>query len=268
MSELPERVGTIGAGNMAEAILHGLVRAGLAPTNLIASDPATARLEHLHTVLGIETTPDNAEVVRRAEVVVIAVKPQTLEAALAGLPRDPSPLFVSIVAGTPLAVLRTHLGPEARVVRTMPNTPALVGGGITAIAADPITPDQDIARAESVLASVGRVVRVPETQLDAVTGLSGSGPAYVFLLVEALTDAGVREGLAESVAQDLATETVLGAGRLLRESGDSASVLRERVSSPGGTTLAGLAALEEGDFTAIVAAAVRAATKRSRELGG
>jgi pyrroline-5-carboxylate reductase len=174
MSELPERVGTIGAGNMAEAILHGLVRAGLAPTNLIASDPATARLEHLHTVLGIETTPDNAEVVRRAEVVVIAVKPQTLEAALAGLPRDPSPLFVSIVAGTPLAVLRTHLGPEARVVRTMPNTPALVGGGITAIAADPITPDQDIARAESVLASVGRVVRVPETQLDAVTGLSGS----------------------------------------------------------------------------------------------
>ena len=266
MRGLPERVGTIGAGNMAEAILRGLVRVGVASKNLTASDVAADRLEHLRSELGIETTADNAEVVRRSEVVVIAVKPQTLDAALSALPANPSPLFVSIVAGKTVASLRSLLGADARVVRTMPNTPALVGGGITAIATDPSIAEGDLELAESVLAAVGRVVRVPEDQLDAVTALSGSGPAYVFLLVEALTAAGVQAGLPESVARELATETVLGAGRLLRESGEPASVLRERVSSPGGTTLAGLAALEAGGFSQTVSAAVQAAARRSREL--
>ena len=268
MSELPERVGTIGAGNMAEAILRGLVRAGLPPKNLIASDPVPERLAHLRSLLGIETTSDNTAVVHRSEVIVIAVKPQTLESALAGLPQDRSPLYISIVAGKTLASLRGLLGPEARVVRTMPNTPALVGAGISAIGLDPAIPEGDLARAEAVLRSVGRTVRVPEADLDAVTALSGSGPAYVFRLVEALTDAGVNEGLSRPVARELATETVYGAGTLLHASGEEASVLRERVSSPGGTTLAGLAALEEADFSRAVAKAVRAAARRSRELAG
>ncbi len=268
MTALPESVGTIGAGNMAEAILRGLVEAGLEPERLIASDPLEARREQLSSQLGIRTTAENAEVVESSELVVLAVKPQQLDSALQGLPQSASPVYLSIVAGCRLARLRELLGDRARVVRSMPNTPALIGAGISAIAAEPGLAAQDLDRAAAVLEAVGRVVRVPEAQLDAVTGLSGSGPAYVYALIEALTEAGVAEGLPAEVASELSAGTVLGAARLVEASGEPPARLREKVSSPGGTTLAGLAALEERDFRGALLAAVRAATRRSRELAG
>ncbi|MEE8556993.1 MAG: pyrroline-5-carboxylate reductase [Myxococcota bacterium] len=266
MIELPTRVATIGAGNMAEAFLSGLARAGLAADHLIAADPDPVRRKHLAETLGIRVTADNTEAVRSADVAVIAVKPTHVEAALTGLPQKDAPLYLSIVAGRTVSWLRGVLGDEARIVRSMPNTPALIGAGITALAVDGRAATDDLDRAEAVLAAVGRVVRVPESQLDAVTGLSGSGPAYVFLFIESLTDAGVREGLPIEVARALAAETVLGAARLLRESGEDPAVLRKRVTSPAGTTAAGLASLEAAGFRAALLGAVRSATERSREL--
>jgi pyrroline-5-carboxylate reductase len=267
MNGLPASVGTIGAGNMAEAILRGLLRAGMSPDSLSASDPDAGRRQLLGA-LGVHTTTSNLDVAQRAELVVLAVKPQQLEAAAATLPRDGGPLYLSIIAGATTAALRRHLGAGARIVRSMPNTPALIGAGITALASDSGTAPEDLERATAVLRAVGEVVHVPESALDAVTGLSGSGPAYVFLFIEALTEAGVREGLAPETARALAVQTVHGAARLAAESGEDPAVLRARVSSPGGTTLAGLGALETGGFRAALIAAVRAATKRSGELGG
>jgi pyrroline-5-carboxylate reductase len=267
MIGLPGSVGTIGAGNMAEAILRGLLRADMAPGSLHAADPDAARRQLLGE-LGVRTTTSNLEVAQRAELIVLAVKPQQLESAAATLPRDGGPLYLSIVAGATTATLRRLLGARARIVRSMPNTPALIGAGITAVASDSGAEPGDLALACAVLRAVGEVVQVPESALDAVTGLSGSGPAYVFLFIEALTEAGVREGLTEATARSLAVQTVHGAARLAAESGEQPAVLRERVSSPGGTTLAGLAALEAGGFRDAVLAAVRAATARSKALGG
>jgi pyrroline-5-carboxylate reductase len=267
MIGLPKSVGTIGAGNMAEAILRGLLRAGVSADRLSASDVDPERRRALREALGVYTTESNAEVAQRAEVVVLAVKPQQLESATQTLPRDGGPLYLSIVAGATTAGLRRLLGAGARIVRSMPNTPALVGAGITAVASDGGAEPADVERACAILRAVGEVVQVPEAALDAVTGLSGSGPAYVFLFIEALTEAGVREGLGSATARALALETVYGAARLARETGEQPALLRERVTSPGGTTSAGLAALESGGFRAALLAAVRAATQRSRELG-
>ena len=267
MIELPKTVGTIGAGNMAEAILEGLLRAGLDPEQLMASDVDSGRRNHIASALGVRTSDSNARVSSACELVVIAVKPAHLESALAELPGDSGPLYVSIVAGRRLSDLRSLL-PDSRIVRAMPNTPALIGAGITAIADDPATTPEDLERATAVLHAVGEVVRVPEPLLDPVTGLSGSGPAYVYLFIEALSEAGVREGLPAAIARDLAVETVLGAARMVRESGEHPALLRERVTSPGGTTAAGLAALEESGLRSALLEAVRAATERSRQLAG
>jgi pyrroline-5-carboxylate reductase len=266
MIRLPKTVGTIGAGNMAEAILRGLVRAGMAPDALFAADPDATRRDALAR-LGVRTTQSNAEVAAAAELVVLAVKPQQLESAAATLPHDAGPLYLSIVAGATTAALRRLLGSASRIVRSMPNTPALIGAGITAVASDTGGDPADLERACAVLRAVGEVVQVPESALDAVTGLSGSGPAYVYLFIEALTEAGVREGLGVATARALALETVHGAARLARESGEHPALLRERVTSPGGTTVAGIAALEAHGFRSAIFEAVRAATARSRELG-
>ncbi len=266
MSPLPRSVGTIGAGNMAEAILRGLLRAGMAPDALHASDPDAGRRSVLGA-LGVRTTTSNADVARSAELVVLAVKPQQLESAAATLPRDAAPLYLSIIAGATTESLRRLLGARARIVRSMPNTPALIGAGVTAVASDTGATPADLERACAVLRAVGQIVQVPEAALDAVTGLSGSGPAYVFRFIEVLTEAGIREGLDAATARTLALETVHGAARLASESGEDPAVLRQRVSSPGGTTLAGLAALEAAGFGAAVLEAVRAATERSRQLG-
>ncbi|MFQ5698852.1 MAG: pyrroline-5-carboxylate reductase [Myxococcota bacterium] len=263
---LPESVGTLGGGNMAEAILRGLIAAGSDPQALIAADPLPERRELLARSLGIRTTDEGAEVVRAVELVVIAVKPQQLEAALGGLPQEPRPLYLSIVAGARVARLRQLLPPGARVVRSMPNTPALVGTGASALATGSGASDADLERASRVLEAVGLVVRVPEPELDAVTGLSGSGPAYVYRVLEGLVEGGVREGLSSQTARILAVQTVLGAARMLEATREEPAQLREKVSSPGGTTLAGLAVLEERGLHEALVAAIRAAAARSREL--
>ena len=267
VTDLPKSVAFIGAGNMAEAIARGLLAAGMTAAQLKAADPAPAARERFSQQLGIAATTSNAEAVSGAELVVLAVKPQHLASALSPLGASEENLFVSIVAGATSQRLRAALGPEARLVRCMPNTPALIGVGISALASDTGASEAELRSAEAVLGAVGRVVRVPESLMDAVTGLSGSGPAYVYLVIEALTEAGVREGLPLDTARQLATQTVLGAAQMVAETGDSPAALRERVASPGGTTIAGLAALEQRGLRAALFEAVRAATARSRELG-
>jgi pyrroline-5-carboxylate reductase len=235
---------------------------------IAASDPDGPRREALRAELGIRATADNAEAVSGADVVLLAVKPQVFGSALPGVSAalPTGALVVSIAAGVPTTVIERALPAGARVVRTMPNTPALVGAGATAIAGGAAATDDDLELAETLFRSVGICVRVREEQLDAVTGLSGSGPAYVFAMIEALRDAGVREGLEENTALLLASQTVFGAGRLLVEQNESPETLRERVTSPGGTTRAGLDALESSGFADVLAGAVRAATRRSVEL--
>ena len=260
----------VGGGNMARALIRGLVgTATVRADQIIAADPDESKLRTLEQELGIRCTGDNAEAVQEASVVVLATKPQVFAQLLPGVAAAlaPDTLLISVAAGIPTGLIERALPAGTRVVRTMPNTPALVGAGATAIAAGSHATEEDLALAETLFRSVGISVRVPEAQLDAVTGLSGSGPAYVFAMIEALRDAGVREGLPEDTALQLASQTVFGAARLLRDGNESPEVLRERVTSPGGTTRAGLDALAAAGFAEAVLGAVRAATRRSVELG-
>ncbi len=260
----------IGAGNMAGALIRGLIGTGsVTAPQIVAADPDGERLTALRSELGIRVTGDNGNAVDGAAVIVLATKPQVFPQVLAGLdgalPADA--LLISIAAGISTAFIERALPDGARVVRTMPNTPALVGAGATAIAAGRHATDEDLALTETLFDSVGVSVRVPEASIDAVTGLSGSGPAYVFAMIEALRDAGVREGLPEETALLLASQTVFGAAKLLLEEQAAPEALRERVTSPGGTTRAGLDALARAGFEDALAGAVRAATRRSAELG-
>lgn len=264
-----QRISTIGGGNMAEALLRGLLAAGAQPDELRASDPSPERRRALESRHGITTSADNATIAAGADLVVLAVKPAVAPTAAASIAAAlaPETLVVSIAAGVPAHRIEAELAPGARVVRAMPNTPALVLAGATAIAAGAQATEEDMARAERLFAAVGRSVRVPEGQLDAVTGLSGSGPAYVLLVIEALADGGVKAGLPREVALMLAAQTVYGAAKLQIESGEHPGVLRDRVTSPGGTTIAGLARLEEHATRSAFIAAVSAATARAGELG-
>jgi pyrroline-5-carboxylate reductase len=264
------RIGFLGGGAMAEALAGGLLGAGVAPSRILAADPDPARRKHLEEHLGIGTTSDNAAVAEDADAVVIAVKPTVVAAALQGIRAgEPGPLWVSIAAGVPLASLAVPLSLGARIVRAMPNTPALVGAGATAICGNADVTPKDLALATALFESVGSCWTAPnEALLDAVTGLSGSGPAYVFVFLEALADAGVRVGLPRDAAAQLATQTVLGAAKLANETGRHPAQLKDQVTSPGGTTIAGLERLEAGGLRAAVYEAVAAATARSRELGG
>lgn len=264
-----DTIAFVGAGNMAGAIIRGLLRTGTVPAGRIrAADPDESRRAPLGADLGIRTTADNADAIRDADVVVLATKPQVFPQMLPELadtlPNDA--LVVSIAAGISTLRIEEALPARTRVVRTMPNTPALVGAGVTAIAGGTHATDADLRAVESMFQSVGVCVRVPEDQLDAVTALSGSGPAYVFAMIEALRDAGVREGLPQDVALTLTAHTVLGAAQLLLSGDESPETLRERVTSPGGTTRAGLDALEVRGFADALAGAVRAAKRRSAEL--
>jgi pyrroline-5-carboxylate reductase len=267
---LTQRIAFIGAGNMASALIEGLIGAGTCRADQItASDVRSEALAALAERHGIRTTSDNREAARGAEILVLATKPQVFGTLLPELsPASESvKLVISIAAGVPLSVIEQALGTGRRVLRAMPNTPALVRAGATAIAAGTHASAADLDIAEAIFQSVGIVERVSESLLDAVTGLSGSGPAYVFAMVEALTAAGVRVGLAEETAAALSAQTVYGAAKLLRESGTSPAQLRANVTSPGGTTSAGLARLAERDFAGVVADAVQRATERARELG-
>ncbi|MGH9177936.1 MAG: pyrroline-5-carboxylate reductase [Acidimicrobiales bacterium] len=259
------RLVVVGGGKMGEALVAGLLASGWgAAADVVVVEKLPARRRELQACLAGITVSDDVEA---ADGAVVAVKPEDVASACRAVAAAGVPRALSIAAGVPLVSLSAWLGPDVRAVRAMPNTPALVGAGAAAIAGGPTATDDDLAWAEGILSAVGTVVRVPERLLDAVTGLSGSGPAYVFLVAEALIDAGVLAGLPRPTSQALVLQTILGAARLLTESGQSPEALRAAVTSPGGTTAAGLLALEERALRAAFSQAVRAATTRSQELG-
>lgn len=256
----------IGGGRMGEALVGGLVRAGtVAPGDVLVVEPVEARRDALADLLpGVGLAAEPAA----AEGTVIAVKPGDVPAACRSAAEAGSGRVLSIAAGVTTMALEAELAPGTPVVRAMPNTPALVGQGAAAIAPGSAASEDDLVWAESLLGAVGTVVRVREPQLDAVTGLSGSGPAYVFLVAEALIDAGVLAGLTREVSHALAVQTLLGAATLLSEGDDGPEALRAAVTSPGGTTAAGLHVLEQRGVRAALLDAVAAATERSKQLGG
>ncbi|KKM12253.1 hypothetical protein SY88_03565 [Clostridiales bacterium PH28_bin88] len=264
-------LGFIGAGAMAEALISGVLRAGLmGPERISASDVAPARLQLMKERYHIQTLADNGSVVRQNQVVVLAIKPQVLREVLSPLVPffGPEHLVISIAAGINLADLEGILNEGVPVVRVVPNTPCLVGEGVSALALGRWATRKHQEVAEVLLGSVGPTFTLPEGYMDAVTALSGSGPAYVYLVVEALTDAGVRVGLPRDIASVLATQTVLGAAKMVKETRRHPAELKDMVTSPGGTTIAGLHALEAGGVRATLMNAVVAARDRARELRG
>ena len=263
-------IGFIGAGNMAEAMIRGLLEAGLVTADrLIASDIIEARRQGIDQRYGVRTVAEGRDVAAKASILILAVKPQDMEAALKGMVAsvDQTKTIISVAAGTPIAFIAERLPVKARIIRVMPNAPALVLAGAAGIARGEFATPEDLRVAETIFSAVGKVVVVEEKHLDAVTGLSGSGPAYVFLFIGALADGGVKMGLPLDVARLLAAQTVLGATKMLLESGRNPAELIDIIASPGGTTIAGLHALESGGFRGTLMNAVEAATNRSRELG-
>jgi pyrroline-5-carboxylate reductase len=267
---LTQRIGLIGAGQMARALSRGMVAAGLTEgARIVAFDPVPAALEALRCeVAGVQLAGDNRGVVESSDVVLLAVKPQSVASVARSLSGAFSErqLLVSIVAGLSLARLAALFGTR-RIVRVMPNTPCLVGEGAAGFARGPGAGDDDGRLVARMLEAVGLAVPLDEALLDAVTGLSGSGPAFVYLMIEAMSDGGVRMGLPRAVATRLASQTVLGAARMVLSGDEHPAVLKDRVASPAGTTIAGLQAMEEGGVRASLMAAVQRATERARELG-
>lgn len=263
------KLGMIGGGMMGEALISRIVMNGTySAQEILVSDPVEARRSFLKERYGVQVTAENAQVAQAEEILMLAIKPQIFQSVAPMLtPIIPSSsVVVSILAGVTLRQLETAL-PAKAVIRAMPNTPAQVGAGVTAIAPGQQVNATQLARARQVLEVVGAVVDVPESMMDAVTGLSGSGPAYVALVVEALADGGVASGLPRPIALQLAIETVLGTAQLLKDSGLHPGELKDRVTSPGGTTIAGVAALEAGGLRSALIEGVKAATARSKELG-
>jgi pyrroline-5-carboxylate reductase len=264
------RLGFLGAGKMATALARGWIDAGLAvPERILASDLVPAAREAFASVTGARVTSDNREVVAGSDLLVLAVKPQSMAALLAEVRPAVAArhLTVSIAAGVTLTTLAEGLGSDRRLIRVMPNTPCLVGASAAGYAVGPHATADDVALVDRLLNAVGRAFRLPEHLLDAVTGLSGSGPAFVYVIIEALSDGGVRVGLPRDVATALAAQTVLGSAKLVLETGSHPGVLKDQVTSPGGTTIAGLHALERGGLRAALIDAVEAATRRATELG-
>jgi len=262
-------IGFIGAGQMARALAAGFVRSGLvAPARICAADPVEAAGQaFLEAVPGAKVVANNASLAKSADVIVLATKPQQIAAALADLRADaPSKLVISIAAGVRLEKLAAAL-PGARLVRVMPNTPCLVGQSASGYCRGTGATDEDMQLVANLLSAVGIAFEVEESLLDAVTGLSGSGPAFAYVMIEALADGGVRVGLKREVALALAAQTLLGAAQMVLQTGEHPAVLKDRVASPGGTTIAGLEALEAGGLRGTLMAAVEAATRRSIELG-
>ncbi|MHB9144593.1 MAG: pyrroline-5-carboxylate reductase [Symbiobacteriia bacterium] len=265
-------IGFLGAGSIAEALAKGIVRAGLAPLDNIwvTNRSSRERLARLAAGLGVHVTIDKRDVVDRADLLVVACKPKDVPGLLAeiGPHTRRGQVLLSVAAGVGTATLATGLTAGVEVVRAMPNTSSLVGESATAISGGPGAGDRAVAMCRALLGAVGKVVVVSEHMLDAVTGLSGSGPAYVYAMVEALAVAGITAGLPAAVAQELAVQTVLGAASMLRETGEDPAVLRQKVTSPGGTTMAGLQVLQDRGFQEAIVGAVARASERSRELGG
>jgi pyrroline-5-carboxylate reductase len=255
---------------MGEAVLRGLGKAGLLNVaNVIVSAKHQRRIDDLEHRYGVRTTLDNREVAREADFLLLALKPQIVHGILEEIAPSVSEdtLVVSLVAGLSIAGIQKTLGNTLPVVRTMPNTPALVLEGATAVAYNGSVTDDQLERVKRMFSALGKFVVVEEAQMNAVTGLSGSGPAYVFLTIDALADAGVRVGLSREEALILAAQTVLGSARLLLESGEHPGRLKDMVTSPGGTAIAGVATLEAGGLRTTLIRAVEAATDRCAELG-
>lgn len=265
-----KKIGFIGGGNMAEAIIKGLLSSGIRPEVIQVAEPLVQRRDYLSGTFGVSASDDTLEVARQADIIILAVKPQlaatvltTLEPAI-----SENTLVISIMAGISTAFIEEFLSGGVRVVRAMPNTPAMIQAAATAICPGRKSNENDLAVAGGIFSSVGCVVTVSEKQMDAVTGLSGSGPAYVFTFLEALTDAGVKNGLTRDVAFKLALQTVLGSARMVDETGEHPALLKEKVTSPGGTTIAALHTLENGRFRGLIMDAVDSACRRSKELSG
>jgi len=266
---VPTKIACLGAGQMAEALLGGLLAAKVAePADLWATDPSESRRDLLKQRFGIRVGSDNGEAALWADVVLLAVKPQVLESVLHDVSSSLSGrLIISIAAGIRIRYVADRLPAGARIVRVMPNAPAMVREGMSVLAFGSTVTDTDKTAVQRMFESVGRVALVDEALMDAVTGLSGSGPAYIFMAIEALADGGVKMGLPRATAELLAAQTAVGAARTVLETGEHPGRLKDRVASPGGTTIAGLHQLEQGGFRAGLIAAVRAATERARELG-
>jgi pyrroline-5-carboxylate reductase len=263
-----DAIAILGGGKIGEALLSGLLRGQRTPGDIVVSEKHPERSGYLAETYGVEVL-EVADAVKRAGTLLIAVKPQDIDKLLGEVAAviESRHLVVSVAAGITTGHIERALPDGVAVVRCMPNTPALVDQAMTAVAAGAHADDEHLAVAESLLAAVGRVVRVPETQLDAVTALSGSGPAYFFYLVEAMIDAGILLGLPRTLAAELIVQTAVGAATMLRDSGEHPVQLREAVTSPGGTTIAAIRELEVHGVRAALLAAIEAAAKRSRELG-
>jgi pyrroline-5-carboxylate reductase len=264
------RIGFIGCGRMATAIAQGLVKASVvAPSQITGSDPSQTMREAFTKAAGAPVVTDNLSVLSGSDVIVLAVKPQHMPAVLKEIAKgvERRHLFVSVAAGVPLGAMTAALGSNTRVIRVMPNTPCLVGAGATAFARGAKATEEDAALVERLFSTIGIAMEVSEPLLDAVTGLSGSGPAYVFQVIEAMSDGGVRAGLPRNVSTRLAAQTVLGAAKMVLDTGEHPAALKDGVASPGGTTIAGLHELERGALRGALINAVEAATRRSQELG-
>lgn len=267
---LKEKIGVVGAGKIGSAIMRGVIRAGLVSNEqVMASDVSETLRRSVAKDLDVKVTADNAAACLFADIVILAVKPQIVDSVLDGIAAKlgKSKLLISVAAGVPLARLESHLLAGARVVRVMPNIPCIVGAGASCYSGGANATAKDLENVGQILSSFGVAAPLEEKYLDAVTGLSGSGPAYVFLFIEALADGGVQVGLPRDVALKLALQTVYGSARMALESDKHLGELKDEVTSPGGTTIAGLYALEKGGFHGTVMEAVLNATRRSLELG-
>jgi pyrroline-5-carboxylate reductase len=268
---IDKKIAFLGGGNVAEALIKGMISADVArPDQVTVTDVSSARLTFLQRKYNVTVLARNPEAVREADVALLCVKPQVMDAVLAEIApvADPTKLVISVAAGVTIERVEKALPGGPRVVRVMPNTPALVLAGAAGIAAGKRATDADLALAQEIFGAVGTAAVVDEKLMDAVTGLSGSGPAYVFTVIEALADGGVKMGIPRPLAMALAVQTVLGSARMVIETKEHPAKLRDMVTSPGGTTIAGMHELEKGKLRAVLMNAVEAATKRSRELGG
>ena len=260
----------MGLGNMGEALLKGMLQANLiSPEQVMVSDLSKERLRYIHGEYKVATTPSNEALVRSSSLIFLTVKPQVVSSVLSEIHQAVSQthLLVSVVAGLSISRITAGLGSQRKVIRVMSNAPALIGEGATALAPGEGIEEKELKRVEHMFDALGRVVIVQEKDMDVITGLSGSGPAYLFIVMEALADGAIRMGLSREVALLLTAQTTLGAARMVLETGVHPAVLKEKVTSPGGTTMAGIHQLESGGLRGTLMSAVKAATERSEELG-
>ncbi len=269
-----KKLGFLGGGNMAEAMIKGLVTAGFIDAkSIFVSDPLQARLDYLHQEYKVKVSIENRTVTEKCDILILAVKPQVIVKMVKEIHDliHKGHLLISVAAGIPISVIEdiVNIAPKKKipVIRTMPNTPALVQAGVTAVASSKSVSKSDNQIAHRIFEAIGRTVDVPEESLDAVTGLSGSGPAYIFMVIEALSDAGVKMGLSREVSNILTMQTVLGSAELAIKTGKHPGELKDMVTSPGGTTISGLHSLEAGGLRTTLMDAVEEATLRSAELG-